>query len=189
MLDLYAIPLPASVWSDSKSRRNFFSAQIRKIIGFSLNLDPKGVEIQTTPEGKPFVSNHPIHFSISHSKDLALLAVSSTNVGVDIEVHKPTRDWAGIAGMYMGWSEEQIESSGENGFYLQWTASEAVYKLCGGQFSELLQIAWQSNSVSPSGLPLSITWGKYEGATWCLASHERLPQSRLPLSPKSVDHK
>lgn len=45
------------------------------------------LHIQTEDDGKPFIPGGP-HFSVSHSKDWALLAICNAPCGVDIQYHK-----------------------------------------------------------------------------------------------------
>ena len=46
-------------------------------------------ELKRTELGKPYIECHPVHFNLSHSGGVAVLAVSDDAVGVDVE---PMRD-------------------------------------------------------------------------------------------------
>jgi 4'-phosphopantetheinyl transferase len=59
---------------------------MRSILGRYLDATVDSVEIEVTAEGKPYLPGHPIHFNLSHSRDVALVAVSGqAPVGVDVE--------------------------------------------------------------------------------------------------------
>jgi 4'-phosphopantetheinyl transferase len=59
---------------------------MRSILGRYLDTAVDSLEIELTPEGKPYLPGHPVHFNLSHSRDLALVAVSGqAPVGVDVE--------------------------------------------------------------------------------------------------------
>lgn len=42
-------------------------------------------EIRRSPQGKPYFADSDLHFSISHSKNHAFCAVSTSNIGIDAE--------------------------------------------------------------------------------------------------------
>ncbi len=69
-----------------RDRRRFVNcrAKVRTTLGRYLNTDPARIEFRYNEFGKP--SAEGIFFNVSHSHDLALLAISRTReVGVDIE--------------------------------------------------------------------------------------------------------
>ena len=53
------------------------------------HLDLTQYEFQTGPHGKPYLASAegpaPVHFNLSHTRDLLLIAVSDTEVGIDVE--------------------------------------------------------------------------------------------------------
>ncbi|MFN9399540.1 MAG: 4'-phosphopantetheinyl transferase family protein, partial [Dolichospermum sp.] len=63
-------------------RQRFIAGRgtIRAILGRYLAIDPKQVEFEYQPRGKPFLAakfaNQRLFFNLSHSKDLALCVVS-----------------------------------------------------------------------------------------------------------------
>ena len=60
---------------------------LRCILAKYLNRHPANLEFSTDEHGKPWLSGNEqkINFSLSHSAELALVAVSKANIGVDIE--------------------------------------------------------------------------------------------------------
>ncbi|MET9296130.1 4'-phosphopantetheinyl transferase superfamily protein [Streptomyces sp. NPDC003077] len=65
---------------------------LRRLLGALLGLDPAAIPFIREPcprcdepHGRPAVAGTPLHFSLSHTRDLALIAFARTPVGVDIE--------------------------------------------------------------------------------------------------------
>lgn len=90
----------ASRFYFDKHRRRFATARtaVRIILARYLNTAPQDLEFTYNPQGKPSVVNtQKLQFNLSHSKDLALLAVGKQfPIGVDIE-HYSARPYEGIA--------------------------------------------------------------------------------------------
>lgn len=71
-------------------RRRWIASRtaLRILLGRTLSVAPDEIALETTPEGKPFLSGHRdiVEFNLSHSGDRALIAISKSGpVGVDIE--------------------------------------------------------------------------------------------------------
>ncbi|MBS5144294.1 MAG: 4'-phosphopantetheinyl transferase superfamily protein [Butyricicoccus pullicaecorum] len=85
--------------------------------------------------GKPYLPAYPeFHFSISHSADIAVCAVASIPVGVDIELPRKVR--SGIAARWFSHAEQELLEQNPSAFFDLWMAKEAVLKeigcgLCG----------------------------------------------------------
>ena len=86
-----------------------------------------------TPEGKPFLSQHPgIHFSFSHSGTVALCALSDQPIGADVETTRKITP--SLVRYTMNESEMSIINASENPtmqFLHFWTRKEALLKLTG----------------------------------------------------------
>lgn len=92
--------------------------------------------ISVTENGKPFFSDYKnIHFSLSHSGEMAMCAISDVNVGCDIEKVENAR--MSIAQRFYSKEEQtklnQCESSEIRNllFYDIWTAKESYSKALG----------------------------------------------------------
>jgi 4'-phosphopantetheinyl transferase len=87
--------------------------------------------------GKPYLVGHSIRFNLSHSGDLALIAVArDREVGVDVEAIRPERDVVGIARHFFAPGESEALSAEPPrrraaAFYRCWTRKEAYMKACG----------------------------------------------------------
>ena len=87
--------------------------------------------IARAPGGKPYFPAAPwLHFSVSHSGDVWLCALSDAPVGVDVQYRQPTRE-AALARRFF--HPREVAWLGENpdSFFRLWTAKEACVKLTG----------------------------------------------------------
>ena len=87
--------------------------------------------------GKPYFENGGIHFSISHSKNIAVCAISQSEVGIDIERLDKERDYLSLAERYFTKKEYEKIRESENikeAFIKYWTAKEAYIKYTGEGF-------------------------------------------------------
>ena len=94
-------------------------------------------EIKIKNGGKPYFEKGGIYFSISHSKNIAVCAVSGSEIGVDIERLDKERDYLGLAERYFAKNEYERIKKSENikeTFVKYWTAKEAYIKFTGEGF-------------------------------------------------------
>ncbi len=124
----------------SKHRARFIAsrAQTRMILGRYIGLRPEEVALSYNAYGKPLLDsqsgNGSLHFNVSHSHDLGLVAVTAgSEIGVDIEKVRPDIDYTHISRQFFSQGEidrllnlpldEQVEA-----FYNIWTRKEAFIK-------------------------------------------------------------
>ncbi len=89
------------------------------------------IVIHRTPNGKPYLLCHDVHFSVSHSADYIIIAICDTPVGADIELIKD-RDYLRFAKRWFSPEEiANVEVAQAEAFYMLWTAKEAYTKLRG----------------------------------------------------------
>ena len=105
-------------------------------------LDTSKPEFGYTAQGKPFLLARPdIHFSISHTKNAILVAISDAPIGVDVEAFRSpsaaliartmnATEQAAIA-TADGWNIHRTPGTPEGLFSAIWTRKEAVLKLRG----------------------------------------------------------
>jgi 4'-phosphopantetheinyl transferase len=124
-----------------RSRFVWCRAALRHILGSLLDRAPAEVALCETAAGRPFVRNADLDFNVSHSDDLALIAVlpGRGSVGVDLERIVEISDLQGLAsivctprefGQLLRQSDQQLES-----FYRLWTCKEAYLKGIGSGLS------------------------------------------------------
>ncbi|HEX3240359.1 MAG TPA: 4'-phosphopantetheinyl transferase superfamily protein [Solirubrobacterales bacterium] len=114
---------------------------LREVLGRYLGQAPGAVALALGEHGKPELAGERpgLEFNLSHSGDLALVAVAGAAVGVDVERIDPDRDFLSLAKRALdGEAVEAIASSPEElraaAFYAAWTAHEARLKCGGGGF-------------------------------------------------------
>ncbi|MDB5313770.1 MAG: hypothetical protein JWO38_7972, partial [Gemmataceae bacterium] len=68
-------------------RDQFVTARgwLRRLLGGYLGLPPHAVPITYAAYGKPVLPGAPLHFNVTHTNGLALIAVAGRRVGVDVE--------------------------------------------------------------------------------------------------------
>lgn len=127
-----------------RRRRRFLVGRgiVRSVLGAYLGIRPRDVETATGEHGKPFVdsANAP-GFSVSHSRDLLVVAVSAGfDVGVDVEWIDDTLDVMAIARRFLLEEEEDDlvrlrPAERTTAFLRLWTRKEARLKSTGGGFA------------------------------------------------------
>lgn len=122
---------------------------MRAILGTYLDLPPDSVEIETTSEGKPYLAGRELHFNLSHSRDVALVAISGhAPVGIDLEHARrfrapdrlarricSEREYAALA--RFGWEGGGMAAAQQELLRL-WVRKEAVLKGTGAGLSRAL---------------------------------------------------
>ena len=115
---------------------------LRETLGELLEISPTEVRFAYGPQGKPELHHETnLRFNLSHSQDLALLAVTKNReVGVDLEFMRPDLDTLEIAPSVFSPEEcASLESLPESerlaAFYGYWTRKEAFIKALGLGFS------------------------------------------------------
>ncbi len=135
-----------------RQHQNRFIARrglLRAILGRYLQIEPEGVDFNYTPYGKPELTSEfgssGIHFNISHSEAMALVAVTAIGpVGIDIERIRRGKDAAALLDWCCRPSERElfdnlIAQDKQLAFYNLWTRKEAYLKATGEGITELLR--------------------------------------------------
>ena len=92
----------------------------------------KTEEIRFNEHGKPFFEHGPF-FSISHSRQYSVVAVSENEIGIDIEMHESPSER--LIDRCFTEDEQQFARLSTENFLRIWTAKEAVLKFLGTGFS------------------------------------------------------
>ena len=88
----------------------------------------RDIKIEYFDNGKPYILDSSYGISISHSKDMALVAINEDAVGADIEVVRPYNEK--LIKRYFSKEEIAFIDSPEK-FFTVWTVKEAYLKLTG----------------------------------------------------------
>jgi 4'-phosphopantetheinyl transferase len=120
--------------SDPAARARLLATRIalRRVLAGYLGCAPAELQLSVADGGKPYLAEGPA-FNLSHSGDLALLAVARVAVGIDVERLRAVGHWPGIARrvldpqmtkQLLGLPAEQQPGA----FLAAWTAMEARQK-------------------------------------------------------------
>lgn len=122
-----------------KHRRRFTLARaiLRLILAHYTSIPPTHLVFQENQYGKPKLKNHPVlEFNLSHSEDMALLAIGRTMpLGIDLEFFS-ARPYEGIGSQMFSSAENQAlkqttEALQPLVFFHIWSQKEALIKACG----------------------------------------------------------
>lgn len=114
-----------------KEKRNLHWLATRVLLRKMINTNTY-IDFRVDDSGKPYLANHPHHFSLSHSNEYAAVMISKTRkVGIDIEIikskiEKVQHKFLADEELAFLTSESRIEK-----LYICWCAKEALYKLNG----------------------------------------------------------
>lgn len=113
-------------------------AELRTVLAKYTTLQPEEIEFETNEYGKPHINQTTdIAFNLSHSGDLALVAVTThPAIGVDIEHYRDKLEADKIARRHFSDREVDVlfslpEAQREEAFYACWTRKEAYIKARG----------------------------------------------------------
>jgi 4'-phosphopantetheinyl transferase len=113
-------------------------ARLRRLLGGYLRLPPSEVPITYTAAGKPVLADSAVdlHFNVSHSHGLVVVAVASRPVGIDIERLRMVDNPEGLIRRFFSQVEQETYLAlpailREEGFFRGWTSKEALIKARG----------------------------------------------------------
>jgi 4'-phosphopantetheinyl transferase len=159
-----------------RDRNRFVAARsfLRRVLGIYTGEDPAALSFAQGFYGRPHLcgGSRPVpDFNLSHSGDLALLAVCwSGRVGIDIEAVRDLPDMAGLAPLIMHPHELEhfnylgsTTSAGE--FFRLWTRKEALLKAMGVGLSldpRQLNVGWSDRGARQKLRVARQTWDLHE---------------------------
>lgn len=106
-------------------------ALIKNAIAQEFDIDKENVTFKRTQKGKPYTESVDVEFSISHSGDIVVCAVSDNPVGIDIEKIREVN--LNVAKRLFTPDEQEyiFEKNSKQRFFEVWTKKEAYVKLLG----------------------------------------------------------
>lgn len=111
---------------------------LRSLLAKYLQVAPEGIEFQYSAKGKPMLANveQHLHFNLSHSGGLALYAIASQPVGIDLEQIRPLSDAEQLAKRFFTPAEAEAiaalpRAQKQAAFLNAWTRKEAYLKATG----------------------------------------------------------
>lgn len=124
-----------------------------KLLEVSSRHIPHKTPILRTKRGKPYFKDNPLYFSISHSANTAVFAISSSPVGIDAEIIKK-REYALITARFS--ERERREILNLNDFYTHWTIKECIIKIYDLPLTCYKQIEYFNENVYLYGKKLNL---------------------------------
>jgi 4'-phosphopantetheinyl transferase len=106
----------------------------KKILSEQLSVSHKEINFSYEKNGKPYLKNEKnLHFNISHSKDLAVLGIYHSPIGIDVEFIDEKCDISNLMDSFMNEQEKEwvLNENIKNRFFTLWTLKEAVLKKTG----------------------------------------------------------
>ena len=116
--------------------------QVRSLLSSYLKNQLSREELLKNENGKPYFANGP-YFNISHSGKYVLMAVSTAEIGVDIEEIK-SKDMSSLVRIFNEAEAKMIKEHSD--FYYLWCAKESLIKCMGLTVGKVREIP---------GLPLN----------------------------------
>jgi len=166
-------------------------AAVRHILAGYTGQEPQDIGFRNGPNGKPFLkgSHADIQFSVSHSENLSLCAVTrSAPIGVDVERIHDGVDPAALAARYFAPVEtRELEALPPEeavcAFYRIWTRKEAVLKAIGAGLAAPLDAF--SVSLRPDTQPECVTVTEPDGrsSSWRV---QEIPLARPHVAAVAV---
>ncbi len=177
----------ASRYHFSRDRENFVLVRglLRLLLGRYLDIASEQIGFAYGARGKPRVANvsspRILEFNVSHSGELALLAITSAGrVGVDVEQVRMDFDYEEIADRFFSPAEKDLlstlsEDIKRETFFRIWTRKEA-YAKARGEGLALPMDQWEVTAEQENGWCLHslIPMPGYAGAVAVEASNCRL---------------
>lgn len=187
----------ASRFRTGRLRNRFIAGRgsLRAILARYLHTDPVQLGFDYGPHGKPVLgslwSSKGIHFNVSHSQELAVIAVAARPVGVDVEWIRPMKDAAHLIERFFSADEkrqwERLPAETQpTAFFHGWTCKEAWLKAVGSGLSfPLNQFCVSMNPGEPARV-VSIRGDTTEAAQWQLESCRPAPGYLAALAASGV---
>lgn len=172
----------ASTLGSAQIKHRFMTSRalLRNILSRYLHLSAERISIAYSPSGKPRLdSQHresDIMFSIAHSGDLTLIAITTNSeIGIDIERIR-TMEMSGIIASQFFSKDERLELQNSpprerlEGFFNCWTRKEAYLKAIGGnKIIEPNSIDVSIAAEAPARI-LKIAGDGFEASQWSIRS-------------------
>ena len=153
---------------------------LRQVLGGCLGLPPHAVPIVYTASRKPVLPDPPaVHFNVTHTAGLGLVAVAGRRVGVDVERARAVADAAGLVGRFFSPAErdqfDRLPVEDRPAAFLRgWVCKEAVIKAAGASVQYLDAFDVELDPTRPPAV-LAVRDAVLAGGGWALAAWEPAP--------------
>jgi 4'-phosphopantetheinyl transferase len=164
----------------AKARQQFVTARglLRRVLGGCLGVPPLEVPITYTGAGKPVLRDDAagVHFNVTHTDGLALLALARRPVGVDVERLRTVFDPEGLVARFFSAAEREAYLAlpaelRAAAFFRGWTCKEAVIKAGGLSVAYLDGFDVELHPARPAAL-LAARHPALVGTDWKITAWE-----------------
>ncbi|GKU83908.1 4'-phosphopantetheinyl transferase superfamily protein [Niallia sp. NCCP-28] len=132
---------------DDRLRSMVGSLLIQMQLAKQLQCEPTELTYQVNQFGKYRLTNHNLHFNISHAGQYVICAISDRPVGIDIE-QKQYRAFSLFQSVWTETEQKLFQLDRMEDFYYLWTAKESYVKWLGtGLSTDLTSI-----DINPNGM-------------------------------------
>lgn len=151
-------------------------ATLRRILGAHLGVPPQDVPIGHTGAGKPVIAGADIHFNVTHTEGLALIALARQPVGIDVERVREIAHPEGLVRRFFSPHEREAylalsDALRPAGFFRGWTCKEALIKASGLSVAFLDGFDVELHPERPPAL-LAARHPVVAASSWVLAAWE-----------------
>ena len=168
-------------------RRRWVTARIalRQILALYAGANPASLRFHCDAYGKPTLlpPHDGVHFNLTHSGDLGLLAIAPAPIGIDAECIDPRLDWDALTRRVASDDEREAlrrcpVAEQRAAFFRLWTRKEAYIKGRGlGLSLPLSAITVPVTALpGPGDIRVEAVWD--DGRPWCLWDLE-VPESHM----------
>jgi phosphopantetheinyl transferase len=142
--------------------RRFLAARrvTRGLFSKILGISPEKIPLNLDANGKPILADEDYYLSIAHSGEMVAVAISQSEVGVDLERERKV-DIQALARRFFSPEEAAFLESDPNltHFFRLWTCREAASKADSRGLGKLLRQTKVATACNASGEPIHVTIG------------------------------
>ena len=140
------------------------------------SLLPADSEIKRTENGKPYTDG--ACFSITHTGDTALIAISDCPIGIDAEILQKRK----FSSVLKNFSSREQSEIGENNieFLKHWVVKEAYIKLIGGTLAhDLKRLEYHGGQLYYNGIKANcnILCTCLDNLIYCVCAQSDIPEN------------
>lgn len=132
---------------------------LRRLLSRHMGVAPPAVPITYLGSGKPVLEDRSanIHFNVTHTDNLALIAMARQMIGIDVERFRPVSEPEGLVRRFFSAAECETfltlpDSLRSAGFFRGWTCKEAVIKAAGLSVASLDEFDVELHPARPAAL-------------------------------------
>ncbi|AMV26379.1 4'-phosphopantetheinyl transferase psf-1 [Gemmata sp. SH-PL17] len=177
----------------AKAREQFSIGRglLRELLGACLNVAPRTVPLAYLPSGKPVLTEETgLHFNVTHTDGIAVIAVSWHRVGVDVERVRIVENEDGLVRRYFSPAEGAAyralpERHRRAGFFRGWTTKEAVIKAAGATVACLADFDVELDPERPPCVN-AVRDPQLTGPGWVLAEWTAQTDAAIAIAVEGV---